>query len=215
MSIDHAAGAHPYGAPSTPTVPTGLATVTQLVAVVWMVLAVARAVAAPLASESIAGADGGSGVMLVLVSVLASLTTLVQVTAWILAGLWLYLFVDVARVLNRESWHDRSAYWAVLGWVAPVVCLWFPYQVVRDAAAAVGSRTRLVGWWWAGWLVTEVFAAAEAIAIGAMSRDPATWLVASTALALATLVAGVLWIRLVRSMTVAARGVEPRSTVIS
>lgn len=208
MTIDQApADAHPHGPSSSPTVPIGLATATQIVAALWMALAVGRAVAAPVAIDGITGtgADAGSEVAYTLVAGLATLTMLVQGLAWILAGLWLYLFVEAARALNRESWHERDAYWAFLGWVVPVVNLWFPYQVVRDGAAAVGAGTRLVGWWWAGWLITGFFMGAEALALGAPSRDLAPWLITSTILALATLVTGALWIRIVRSMTAAAR----------
>lgn len=147
-----------------------------------------------------------------LVSALASLSMILQVIAWVLAGLWLYLFVEAARQLNRESWHDREAYWAFLGWVAPLVNLWFPYQVVRDGAAAVGAGTRLVGWWWAGWLITRVFTGAESVALIAStsSGDPTPWFVTSTALAVSTGVTGALWIRIVRSMTAAAQAASLR-----
>lgn len=202
----HQAPVHP--GPQThspPSIPTGLATATQAVAALWVVLAIGRAATAPAVTDSITGAGLGSEAAYVLVSGLASLMMIVQILAWIVAGLWLYLFVEAARQLNRESWHDREPYWAFLGWVAPLVNLWFPYQVVRDGAAAVGAGTRLVGWWWAGWLVTGILTGAESVALAASSGDATPWLVTSTVLALATLVTGALWIRIVRSMTSAAR----------
>jgi hypothetical protein len=146
------------------------------------------------------------------VDALASLSVLVQLLAFIIAGLWLYFFVEAARQLNPEARHEREAYWSFVGWIAPVVNLWFPYQVVRDAAAAVGARTRVLPWWWAGWIVTGVLAAAESVALALSPDDLTPWLIVSAVLAVATLVTGVLWIRVVSAMTAAARAsitVEP------
>jgi hypothetical protein len=50
--------------------------------------------------------------------------------------------------------------WVWLGWVIPVVSLWFPYQVVRDILRATCGAVRgvsvprnLLGPWWTSWLL--------------------------------------------------------------
>ena len=58
----------------------------------------------------------------------------------------------------------RSAVWAWLGWWVPVVCLWFPKQIVDDSwqitssAAAVGGRGRYrdTNLWWGLWIAHGV-----------------------------------------------------------
>jgi hypothetical protein len=78
------------------------------------------------------------------------------VAAWIVSALWLTQARTNANVLNPHVKHVRSPIWAWLGWVVPVVSLWFPFQFVRDIRlATVAEQHRgssVVGWWWAMWL---------------------------------------------------------------
>jgi Domain of unknown function (DUF4328) len=54
----------------------------------------------------------------------------------------------------------RSAVWAWLGWLVPIVSLWFPKQIVDDSwritssSAAAGQRGRYrgTGMWWGLWI---------------------------------------------------------------
>lgn len=76
--------------------------------------------------------------------------------AWIVTALWLTQARANANVLSPYAKHARSPIWAWLGWVVPVVSLWFPFQFVRDVRLATvaeqHSGSRVVGWWWAMWL---------------------------------------------------------------
>ncbi len=204
MTTEHAP-VHPAPQPLAPSVPTGLATVTQVLAVALAALMLVRAAAMVVAGgdpQAWVGDQPSAAVMAV--GALTSLTMLVQLLAGGLGCVWLYLHVTTARALNPDGWHDRAPYWAFLGWVAPIVSLWFPYQVVRDGAASVGAPTRVVGWWWATWLTLQVVVAGEAVAALLVVDDATPFLVAAMVTALATAVSGALWVRVVRSMTDAA-----------
>lgn len=80
---------------------------------------------------------------------------LVTLVVWPLTAAWLSA---ARRHLVRtapEFRHTRSDVWAGLGWVVPIVMLWFPYQVVRDVHRAAHRTWRsplLVIAWWASWL---------------------------------------------------------------
>ena len=83
---------------------------------------------------------------------------LVADVLFIVAGLVTIVWLSIARAnaeaLRPMSPHKRSRGWAWGGWICPVVCLWFPYQVVRDVERATSRRPRRdIGWWWATWLV--------------------------------------------------------------
>jgi hypothetical protein len=95
---------------------------------------------------------------------LVSLVSLpVLVAAWVATGFWLF----AARRFS-EQWpfqHSRRKVWCWIGWVVPVVWLWFPYRVVRDvwwASTTVDhwhpSPPGGVGPWWALLLVGACFA---------------------------------------------------------
>lgn len=194
---------HPPAAP--PSVPVGLGVATQIVAATWMALAVGRAIAGPVAVSTMTATDAGSDIAFFVVEGLATLLGLVQLLALVIGGLWLYLLAEAVRHINREAWHERAAYWGFLGWIVPIVNLWFPYQVVHDVAAALGARTRPVVWWWAGWIATGILTGVEALTLSSSSGDLTPWLVTSGISALVTVGAGILWIRIVGSLTRGAR----------
>ncbi|CAM4100796.1 DUF4328 domain-containing protein [Janibacter anophelis] len=199
------AAVHPHSSAAPQPAPVGLAITTQIVAATWMVLAVARAIVGAVAVSSVTGGRVDPEFAFFLVDALAGVLGLVQLLALILGGLWLYLFVVAAREINREAWHERAAYWGPLGWIAPIVNLWFPYQVVRDGAAAVGLRSRMLPWWWAGWISLSVLALVEGVVLSSSPYDLSPWVISMAVLAVLTVVTGVLWIVIVRSMTAAAR----------
>ena len=69
---------------------------------------------------------------------------------------------------GRPGWDRirRSAVWAWLGWLVPIVSLWFPKQIVDDSwritssSAAVGQRGRYrdTSLWWGLWIAYQVLA---------------------------------------------------------
>ncbi len=79
--------------------------------------------------------------------------------------MWLWRARVNAELLCRAQ-HTRSRGWVWGGWICPIVLAWFPFQVVRDVwkashpdAAPEGynmhgmSSSKVLGWWWAAWLV--------------------------------------------------------------
>lgn len=77
--------------------------------------------------------------------------------AYVVSCLWLWRARRNAEETLSPRPHTRSRGWVWGGWVAPVVSLWFPLEVVRDvrdATAAPGRQgNALLGWWWAFWLL--------------------------------------------------------------
>lgn len=91
-------------------------------------------------------------------SVLAA--TLVLLVAgplnWVALGMlmfWSYRSATAAAALRIPSRQDPM--WAIIGWIIPVLSYWYPYLVVRDCLPADHPWRRIVGWWWAGYLVSS------------------------------------------------------------
>lgn len=95
---------------------------------------------------------------------------LFTVAAAIVFIIWLWRARQNSEALS-EGLHTRARGWAIGGWFVPIVAWWFPYQVVRDVWLASDPATRivtgelrrtsggkLVGWWWACWIVASVTA---------------------------------------------------------
>lgn len=137
-----------------------------------------------------------------LLNLLGGLTALTNVIAFVATGRWL---LDVRRVADRApspSLQRRSPYWAVLGWVVPVVNLWFPYQVVADASRGVGSRVRTFWPWWIAWLALTYYSFVGTSGGELVTEaDLSGWIRAHQVGAVIALVACVLWWRVVRSAT--------------
>jgi hypothetical protein len=81
----------------------------------------------------------------------------------IFGAVWAYQATRAARALGLPTTHSPG--WAAAGHLVPVINLWFPYQVLRDAFPADERPQRRLAWWWAlfvaGWvpgLVGVVFA---------------------------------------------------------
>lgn len=83
---------------------------------------------------------------------------------------WLWRARHNAEILS-DGLHTRGRGWVIGGWFTPFVAWWFPYQVVRDVWRATDPATRmvdgelrlarggrLVGWWWAMWVIATVAA---------------------------------------------------------
>jgi hypothetical protein len=89
----------------------------------------------------------------------ALLSFLLLLPTWIVGSLWLSRARENA-VLIAPDRVRLSAVWAWLGWVVPIVGLWFPKLIVDDSwqitasAAAVGPRGRYrdTSLWWGLWI---------------------------------------------------------------
>lgn len=150
------------------------------------------------------GEAEGSGTI-ELLGLLSGLNALTNVVAFVATGVWLLGLRKVAEWAAPGAYHRRSAYWAVLGWVVPVVNLWFPYQVVADTSRALGSRVSRLWPWWLAWLALLGVSALDPGGELMTSEDLRWWIRTHQATAVAALVALALWWRVVRSATTAAR----------
>ncbi|MGQ4419238.1 DUF4328 domain-containing protein [Streptomyces sp. SAS_269] len=80
---------------------------------------------------------------------------------------WLWRVRDNARVLSGRT-PKYLGIWVYLGWVVPVVNLWFPRGIVADAFRATAPERKLpvsVNVWWVLWLI-GMFGG-----VGLVSRD--------------------------------------------
>ncbi|MGF0116404.1 DUF4328 domain-containing protein [Promicromonospora sp. Marseille-Q5078] len=207
-------------APAVRTVPTGLATATIAMAAVWTVLQLAllaTSLGAVAPDDGALASGGSSAAVRTAYDVLGSVTVPVQVATFVVACLWLQQCRATATALSPSVRQVRRPVWVWLGWVVPVVSLWFPFQVVRDVrAAAVGTpastastastASRGLGGWWACWLVGLWASNQAAFASSGLGfGDPAA-VPAFEGLAAVAAVAGVvLWVGLVREITGALR----------
>jgi uncharacterized protein DUF4328 len=90
---------------------------------------------------------------------------LVLLPTWIVGSLWLSRARQNA-VLIAPDQVRLSAVWAWLGWWVPIVCFWFPKQIVDDSwritssSAAIGPRGRYrnTNLWWGLWLASNLAA---------------------------------------------------------
>lgn len=64
----------------------------------------------------------------------------------ILFIVWNYQAARAGRALGIPA--RLETYWSVVGWIVPVVNLWFPYQVAADCLPPGHPARRTVGWWW-------------------------------------------------------------------
>jgi uncharacterized membrane protein YidH (DUF202 family) len=80
---------------------------------------------------------------------------LVQLGALVVLMIWLFRAASHARDLGLPA--RRKPVWAVLGFIIPVVSLWFPYQVLADCLAPTDTPgRRMVLWWWLLYLLGQV-----------------------------------------------------------
>ncbi|MFE3635002.1 DUF4328 domain-containing protein [Streptomyces sp. NPDC059168] len=80
---------------------------------------------------------------------------------------WLWRVRDNARVLSGRP-AKYLGIWVYLGWIVPVVNLWFPRGIVADAFRSTAPERRLpvsVNVWWVLWLI-GMFGG-----VGLVSRD--------------------------------------------
>lgn len=212
----HASGPHyAYGEPlyTVPpvTVHAGLGTASVVLAVAWTVVQLVQTLLAPLAAD--AYADAASFGLSPIESAFTAydgvgvLTIPVLLAAFVVSALWLYRSRVSAQGANPHFVHERGKVWAWLGWVVPLVSLWFPYQVVRDVRRATCPRpVGEIGWWWAAWLV-GLLTGDLADRISSRTSPELSEVAAAGVVplevvsSLGTVVALVLWVRIVREVT--------------
>lgn len=125
------------------------------------------------------------------------------VVTWVLGSLWLAR-IHRAAFLVAPTQLRRSVAWTWLGWVVPVVLLWFPKQIVDDlwrvAAAQPGRQARgTTGGWWFWWIMVTFFNGIAA-RLGPQGDGFAGFAVFS---ALVVSVAYLFWFRVVRGLSAA------------
>ncbi len=194
-----------------PSVPGGLATASIVLACVWTVVqVVAFALSFSAAEEYGRAVAVGSPVFDVFTPYdgVTSLLGAVQVAAFVVTCLWLQRGREVAAAISPDIRPARRPVWVWLGWIVPVVSLWFPYQVVRDVRSGATGLRKVPGpaLWWTCWLVMMWATKQTTITVlGSSWREPA-WLPGIEGIGtVATVVGLVTWIRIVREVTAAQR----------
>jgi hypothetical protein len=127
------------------------------------ILSAATAPAAVHAYEAAAAAGGDPAQIPTAFGAAALLNSLVLLPLWIVGSLWLSRARQNA-VLIAPDQVRRSASWVWLGWLVPIVSLWFPKQIVDDswritssiAAVAPRDRYRDTTLWWVLFVVYSV-----------------------------------------------------------
>ncbi|MGH3916282.1 MAG: DUF4328 domain-containing protein [Pseudonocardiaceae bacterium] len=128
---------------------------------------------------------------------------LVSIAAFILTGIWLGRARRNADRIAPEK-QRRSAPWVWLGWLVPIVFFWFPKQVVDDVwrATVRDPGQPSTGWWWGSWIAAQLLGAlaTQSFMINGEPRpELLEYLVLFEGLtALATTLAALHWIRVVR-----------------
>jgi hypothetical protein len=191
--------------------PQALAAVTIALAVVVAALQVAVAVAALRTRGTVEALYGPDPTAL---DWIVTATFAALIAAYVVSCLWLQRARTNARLISPGVAHQRSSVWVWLGWVVPIVNLWFPYQVVRDirnGSVRLG-QTVGVGLWWTAWLVYLLvpraihrLQAADARANIDLNPDVDAFPVADVLTAVMAVVACALWCTLVAQITAAQK----------
>jgi hypothetical protein len=80
----------------------------------------------------------------------------------IFLAVWGNHITTTARALGLRTTHSPG--WAVAGWLVPILNLWFPYQIVRDALPEDDEARTLLGAWWALHISSQILGPAAMIA---------------------------------------------------
>jgi len=174
----------------------------------------ARAASAPAARHAVYAAEAAGRAHPSTLHEGLEVMAVVFLLAWFAASLWLFQVHATAAAIAPGRMR-RSAVWTSMGWVVPVVSLWFPKQIVDDSArvsaaalAARGRRLRPVptGAWWIAWLVYLALAnraglLQDAAGVGAAGGRRSIHPELEILVAVAGTVALVLWLRVLRDVT--------------
>lgn len=185
--------------PGSPSGSGEMGTVVICFALAWTVIQWLLTAAVTLAyGESTAS---GTPVWILLAyTLLAMLSLLVAIASFVVTGFWLSRARRNADLIapDQQRW---SRVWVWLSWIVPVVSYWCPKQVIDDVwRSTVGDpgkpNTR---WWWGAFIAMAMIG----IAGNLTSGDPTHGdeVVYEWIGAMATTVAAVFWIRVVRTLS--------------
>jgi hypothetical protein len=170
---------------------------------VYLALQVVSAALSPEAAEAYSAASDPDQVFTAYDAIGIPLG-MVLLAAFIVSCLWLNECRKFAVALNPTYHHARSTVWVWLGWVVPVVTLWFPYQVVRDLRRSTIREASGIGLWWGTWLAANFIGNQSTLVTFGM-RDPSTLPVIEVSMTVLLAVALFGWLRIVRELTAAQR----------
>lgn len=131
-----------------------------------------------------------------------------EIAAFVVTGIWLARARRNADRIAPDQ-QRRSSVWVWLGWIVPVVSLWFPKQVIDDVwrttvRAAVPADRPSTGWWWGLWIAAQLLGNLAARAFGLTGEPHVGYLehlfLIESLSALALTVAMTQWIRVVRTV---------------
>ncbi|MEH3034481.1 MAG: DUF4328 domain-containing protein [Aeromicrobium erythreum] len=174
--------------------PTPLGWRTAAVVAASVAVAVTQALVAALAPDPDSGLRTGGSAF----DWASDASSLALVLAFVATGLWLTEARRNVERLRPEVDQTRDAVWAWLGWIIPIVSLWFPYQVVRDVLRGrTGAPAPfLVKSWWVLFLVASTTSFTTDHHVDASSVE---WMALDTTVgAVATVVALGPWLLVVR-----------------
>lgn len=205
-----------------PPVPARAAQVAVVVAVclaltqvlVFVASIPARPVADRILQEGVSAAAGSP--FYLVFSQLSGLAQALALGGFVVGGLWLHASRAFAVAARPEILQERGPVWVWLGWVVPVVSLWFPFQVVTDIRrGCVRGQQHSLGAWWAAWLVfvfSLFFNFSSSSGTGSFRLTVDMPLPAVEGIgAAAGVVALVLWIRIIRDITAGQRELAERA----
>ncbi len=177
--------------PVVPPVPSGWAQGT-----LWLGATLTGAQALSFVADSLGAPQPWAGMV-------GSLYATATIAVFVVACVWLSRSRELATAVQPRATQARGPAWVWLGWIVPVVNLWFPLQVVRDIRAATGAvpdrsrSARGLGWWWCCWVVALL---AENVSVNVDGDDVLRTQLDALAL-VATVVGYALWVRVVRDLT--------------
>lgn len=201
-------------APPRPYPARGAAVAAGLLAGVIVAADWARAASAPAARHALHAAEAAGRDRPRTLHEEFDLAVVVFLFAWAAASLWLFQVRATAAAIAPAGMR-RSSVWTSLGWVVPVVQVWFPKQIVDDSArvtvealGARGRRSRQVptAAWWIAWLAYLLLANRAGLlqgGVGAVDGGgrPPVRPELEILVAVAGTVALVLWLRVLRDVT--------------
>lgn len=132
--------------------------------------------------------------------------------AFLVTVAWLWQARSTSEALMPNYRHRLARPWLALGWVVPVVSLWFPLRAVRDIWVASALRNRVDRpsfqlWWWP-WVGFSALDNLTQVLVWGAERVPdwLSWLGHLHLLAAACLLVSLVgWVRVVRAVVAAQR----------
>lgn len=91
----------------------------------------------------------------------------------VLIYIWAFRAATAGRALGIPA--PRKPPLVVVGWIVPVIQLWWPYQSVRALVPPDEGMGPLVGWWWASFLAQGVLGLGMFVLVAFVSVTAALW----------------------------------------